>query len=618
MGKTKFNRFKGVRKRRRNKPVVVPMTFEEAAAEARPIPDEENEINNGQAPSASSKKLEFFGLKLDEMVEMTKQTEPESQDKYFLMVDKVSLNKLLSCLCCPNCKVPGIEFDTYEEKHMGFCAKGYVYCGSCETVINEGYLSERIGGSHSTNRPFEVNTRSVFAFMGIGCGYTAMRDWSTIMNFPNCPNKYAYQSTKEKLISASKETFDEVATKSVEIIRQKHAELGELPDKNNILDIAVSYDGTWQRRGHSSHNGAGIVIDLLTGLPIDYEVVCNFCHQCFKAPGRDDPEYTEWQTKHQAKCAKNYDGSANSMEQECANRIWQRSVAKHGLRYTTMLSDGDSKSFEHLKQNEVYGKEVEIFKEECVNHVSKRMGTALNNVIQDCKAQRQSISGKGKLTKEKVLKIQNYYGRAIKDNAHDPALAKKRIFAILFHLTSTDRNPKHVHCPPGENSWCFWQRAIARQENPGPHKEHETIAEDIGKKLVPIFQRLTDDSLLRRCTRNRTQNPNESLHNVIWRFCPKITFVGRKTLESATCLALCQFAKGATFQETLFEFLGIDPGHYLKQGSLRKSIERLKKADIASTNEAKQKRKRLKYAKVTKEKAKKTKEGDTYKAGSFA
>ena len=100
-------------------------------------------------------------------------------------------------------------------------------------------------------------------------------------------------------------TADDVATKSVEIIRQKHAELGELPDKDNILNIAVSYDGTWQQRGHSSLNGAGI--DLLTGLPIDYEVVCNICHQCFKASKQDDPKYIEWQTKHEAKCAKNYD-----------------------------------------------------------------------------------------------------------------------------------------------------------------------------------------------------------------------------------------------------------------------------------------------------------------------
>ncbi len=60
-----------------------------------------------------------------------------------------------------------------------------------------------------------------------------------------------------------------------------------MPDKDGILDIAVSYDGTWQRRGvggHSLYNGAGPVIDLLTGLPLDYEVLCNFCHQCLKGP----------------------------------------------------------------------------------------------------------------------------------------------------------------------------------------------------------------------------------------------------------------------------------------------------------------------------------------------
>ena len=134
MGKTKFNCFQCARKRRRNKPVVVEMIVEEA--EARPIPAEENKTNSEQAPSTGSKKLEFFRLKLDEMVKITKQTEPESQDKYFLMVDKASLNKLSPSSCCPNCKMPGIEFDTCEDKHMEFCAKGYVYSSSCETMIN--------------------------------------------------------------------------------------------------------------------------------------------------------------------------------------------------------------------------------------------------------------------------------------------------------------------------------------------------------------------------------------------------------------------------------------------------------------------------------------------------
>ena len=110
-----------------------------------------------------------------------------------------------------------------------------------------------------------------------------------------------------------------------------------------------------------------------------------------------------------------------------------------------MLSDGGSKSFDRLKEMDVYGKDIKISKEECINHVSKRMATALNNLVQECKSQKQSITGK--LTKEKILKIQNYYGRAIKDNTHDITLMKKRIFAILFHLTSTDSNPKHHHCP---------------------------------------------------------------------------------------------------------------------------------------------------------------------------
>eukprot|EP00795_Rhopilema_esculentum_P009797 gene9797-18359_t len=160
-----------------------------------------------------------------------------------------------------------------------------------------------------------------------------------------------------------------------------------------------------------------------------------------------------------------------------------------------MLSDGDSKSFDRLKEMDVYGKDIEISKEECINHVSKRMATALNNLVQECKSQKQSITGKGKLTKEKILKIQNYYGMANKDIT----LMNKIIFVILFHLTPTGSNPKQHRCPSGEHLWCFWNRAEAKGDIPGPHKEHETITVNVGKKLVPVFLRLTDDGLLERC-----------------------------------------------------------------------------------------------------------------------
>eukprot|EP00795_Rhopilema_esculentum_P007344 gene7344-13076_t len=132
-----------------------------------------------------------------------------------------------------------------------------------------------------------------------------------------------------------------------------------------------------------------------------------------------------------------------------------------------MLCDGDSKAFSAVKELAPYGPDVEIGKEDCINHVSKRMGSALRNLVAESKAQKQPVSGKGKLTQEKMLKIQNYYGWAIKNHAGDIPLLEKSIMAILLYLSSTDDLPKHVPCPPGSSSWCFWQRALAKKETPG-------------------------------------------------------------------------------------------------------------------------------------------------------
>ena len=196
------------------------------------------------------------------------------------------------------------------------------------------------------------------------------------------------------------------------------------------------------------------------------------------------------------------------MEVECAKRLWSRSEEQHKLRYTTSLCDGDSKACDAINSMKVHGENVTIEKEDCVNHVSKRMGTALRKVAESMKARGQSITGKGKLTKVKVTKIQNYYGPAIKDHSCDVELLQKRIMSILLHMSSTDKAPKHTHCPDGTSSWCFWQRAMAKSETPGSHN-----------------------------ARNKTKNPNESLNQIIWKICPKATHVGRKTIETAVALA---------------------------------------------------------------------------------
>lgn len=67
------------------------------------------------------------------------------------------------------------------------------------------------------------------------------------------------------------------------------------------------------------------------------------------------------------------------MEVISAERIWFHSM-QFGFQYTTMISNGDSKSFTHLRSLNVYD-EKEIEKVECFNHVAKRLGTPLRKVV---------------------------------------------------------------------------------------------------------------------------------------------------------------------------------------------------------------------------------------------
>lgn len=89
------------------------------------------------------------------------------------------------------------------------------------------------------------------------------------------------------------------------------------------------------------------------------------------------------------------------MEVQFAETLWKISL-KYNSRYTTLLSDGDSKAFSHLQTLHIYGDKI-IQKEECVNHVSKRLGTALRKVVPDCKTLKVTLGGSSYMA---VLKIQ--------------------------------------------------------------------------------------------------------------------------------------------------------------------------------------------------------------------
>lgn len=221
-------------------------------------------------------------------------------------------------------------------------------------------------------------------------------------------------------------------------------------------------------------------------------------------------------------------GSAGMMEVCAGKLMWMRSLKLHSFRYTTMLSDGDSKLYNEIVRLNPYGDEFPVNKEECINHVGKRLGTALRNLVQDLSKKGVTIGGNGhgRLTQVTIAKLQKYYTRAIRK--HDTAAQmKKAIYASLNHCFSTDDNPLHSLCPTGENSWCFYNSSLAKHRQPKPHKT--LVHTPLDKALIwphikPVYERLTSEGLLARCELKGTQNSNESMHSVVWSKCPKIGF----------------------------------------------------------------------------------------------
>lgn len=51
-------------------------------------------------------------------------------------------------------------------------------------------------------------------------------------------------------------------------------------ENNGCADIAAGFDGTWQRRGHSSLNGVITTTAFDTGKVIDIECLSQYCQKC--------------------------------------------------------------------------------------------------------------------------------------------------------------------------------------------------------------------------------------------------------------------------------------------------------------------------------------------------
>lgn len=79
--------------------------------------------------------------------------------------------------------------------------------------------------------------------------------------------------------------------------------------------------------------------------------------------------------------------------------------------------------------------------------------------------------------------------------------------------------------------------------------------------MKPVFQKLSSDELLSRCTHGGTQNANEAYHHVLWNRCPKEKFVGLPRLQLAIADSIIVFNDGEMGRLDVFRKLGLRVGH---------------------------------------------------------
>ena len=523
---------------------------------------------------------------------------PKEKDNIsgYRIIDTEILSVIFSLLLCPQCEQRSLMLGDHICRKQGLSSLLVLKCTNCK-FIEEFHTSKTCG------RGFDINSRIVYTMRTLGHGYAGIEKFTHLMDMPKPMTLSTYESTNEKV------------TKAAELVAQETMidasnELREGTHADEIKDVAVSCDGTWQKRGFQSLNGVFVAISVDNGKILDVEAMNRYCKACcLKEPlKKTDPDtYANWKLSHI--CKHNYEGSAGSMETEGAKRVFQRSIEKHKLRYTEFLGDGDSKSY--LSVKETYPG-IEVKKLECVGHYQKRVGTRLRNL----KKKEKGLGGRGKLTDAVIDRLQNFFGVAIRQNTGNLQQMKKSVLASLFHVASSNKNNWHFpHCPEGPDSWC---KANADKVNgtnlykPGPGLPLEIV-----HKVRPIYQALSKDTELEKCLHGKTQNANESFNATIWERVPKTNYVSLRKLEFGVYDAVGHFNIGMKSSILIYEKLNMIPGKFALKGCASINNKRVRRSLYRSDKRQKAKRQALRAKKLKKSDKIDEQEPKTYIPGGF-
>ena len=195
----------------------------------------------------------------------------------------------------------------------------------------------------------------VYSAFEMGVGREAISVLCGILNMPPPCQPSSWNEHSQTLYQAHKEAVDKKLAKARVHVHELYRE--ENPDltEDDVTKIAVSFDGTWSKRGFTANFGVAFVICVDTGQVLDYGFASKFCHHCSRKKeqlGESSEEFRTWYASHSSNCTENHTGSSGAIEKDFARRLWSNSLA-FNFRYKYIVCDGDSKAYNSVW--DVYG-----------------------------------------------------------------------------------------------------------------------------------------------------------------------------------------------------------------------------------------------------------------------
>ncbi|PRD23563.1 UNVERIFIED_CONTAM: hypothetical protein NCL1_46021 [Trichonephila clavipes] len=174
-------------------------------------------------------------------------------------------------------------------------------CSSKQLVDTKVHQISNVSMNKFFNDSFDVNMRIEQGILSLGLGYSSLEKFCMHMNLSIKSSK-TFNSCKAKVLNGHLVGSNQLLLDVRKNIRDAY---GSKNDKD-IVDIGVSYDGSWLTRGHTSNIGVGCAIDLLSGFVIDYEVMSKRYRECEHtkfAFEEDSAEFRIWYEGHQDVCS---------------------------------------------------------------------------------------------------------------------------------------------------------------------------------------------------------------------------------------------------------------------------------------------------------------------------